>query len=133
VRAAGTTIGEPSPLGTSIGEETGIVLVAGFWPALVGASPDQDRDGIADLIDNCTQVANTPQEDADGDGYGNLCDADLDNSGLVNLIDLQMFRQRFLTSDPAADLNSDGFVNLVDLQLLKARFLRPPGPKGAGV
>ncbi|HWC14058.1 MAG TPA: CocE/NonD family hydrolase [Actinomycetota bacterium] len=35
---------------------------------------DTDGDGVADDADNCPEVANPGQEDADGDGRGNACD-----------------------------------------------------------
>jgi hypothetical protein len=35
---------------------------------------DSDRDGVADTLDNCTNVANPNQADADRDGRGDLCD-----------------------------------------------------------
>jgi hypothetical protein len=70
------------------------------------------------------------QLDADGDGYGNACDADLDNSGgIVNFADLAAFRAAFGTASPAADLNgSGGIVNFADLALFRAMFGQPPGP-----
>jgi hypothetical protein len=36
--------------------------------------PDEDSDGIADVVDNCPFVANANQQDSDGDGVGNECD-----------------------------------------------------------
>ncbi len=37
-------------------------------------SCDSDSDGIANYIDNCPNVANPGQEDADDDGQGDVCD-----------------------------------------------------------
>jgi hypothetical protein len=47
---------------------------------------DSDSDGIPDATDNCPSVSNPLQEDADGDGIGNVCDActDTDNDGFGN-------------------------------------------------
>jgi hypothetical protein len=39
-----------------------------------GPCPDSDEDGLADDVDNCINVRNTDQADADGDGAGDVCD-----------------------------------------------------------
>ncbi len=60
LRAVGGSLGSSTALGTSIGEETGLILVGGLWPALVGAAFDQDRDLVPNVTDNCTVVRNMP-------------------------------------------------------------------------
>jgi len=45
---------------------------------------DGDSDGVADGVDNCPDVPNPFQNDTDGDGLGDLCDADNDNDGLTD-------------------------------------------------
>ena len=35
---------------------------------------DADNDTVSDYYDNCPELANTDQEDEDGDGLGNVCD-----------------------------------------------------------
>ncbi len=92
--------------------------------------PDADNDGVADSADNCSLTPNPGQRDADGDGYGNFCDADLNNDGITNALDLGLFRQVFFTTDPDADFNGDGIVNALDLGILKQLFFQPPGPSG---
>jgi hypothetical protein len=100
---------------------------------------DSDGDGVPDVADNCKLVANGPndtatagpsQNDTNSDGYGNWCDADLDQSGFVNFGDLAAFKAAFGTADPDADLNGSGFVNFTDLARFKALFGQPPGPSG---
>lgn len=46
---------------------------------------DTDGDGIADVADNCPELANEDQADADGDGIGDACDTpddDFDGDGV---------------------------------------------------
>ncbi len=93
-------------------------------------APDTDGDGIADAMDNCIEVANTGQQDSDGDFYGNACDTDLNNDGFANFGDLALFKAGFGGTDPNTDFNSDGFTNFGDLAIFKARFGVPPGPSG---
>lgn len=106
---------------TAMGNETTDVQI------FVG---DTDGDGEFDYHDNCYTVANPNQIDADCDGFGNLCDADFNNDNVVNLLDLSVFQQNFLTNDPVVDLNSDGVVNFLDYPILTSLFLQAPGPAG---
>ena len=96
--------------------------------------PDTDGDGVLDDSDNCTLVANADQRDTNGDGYGNACDPDLNNDGIVNVIDLGLLRAAFFDTGPDldADFNGDGVVNVIDLGLLRALFFQPPGPGQPG-
>ena len=100
---------------------------------------DSDADGVDDSLDNCTMVPNGPlipdaggnsQLDTDGDGYGNICDGDLNNAGpVVNITDLGIFRSMFNTTNPDADFNgSGGLVNITDLGVFRSLFNNPPGP-----
>jgi hypothetical protein len=106
---------------------------------------DTDNDGISDYQDNCINSANGPlipdsggnsQLDTDNDGFGNICDADLNNDGQTNSQDLGLMRTAFLTNDtqpnfyPDADLNGDGILNSIDLGIIKTLFSQPPGPSG---
>ncbi|MFK7888305.1 MAG: proprotein convertase P-domain-containing protein [Gammaproteobacteria bacterium] len=102
------------------------------WCVLpTSGAADSDGDGVDDAADNCTNVANPDQIDADGDGYGNFCDADINNDCVVNAVDLGLLRTFFFGSDATADFNSDGNVNAVDLGIMRTLFFQPPGP-GAG-
>ncbi|MEL7450697.1 MAG: hypothetical protein AAFN78_15895 [Pseudomonadota bacterium] len=91
---------------------------------------DTDSDGVADSNDNCTDVANPDQIDSNGDGYGNFCDADLNDDCGVNAGDLALLKQVFFTTDPDADFNSDGQVNFTDLGIMRDLFFAAPGPSG---
>lgn len=54
------------------------------------ANPDQldteaeGDDKRGDACDNCPFSPNLDQEDADGDGKGDICDPDMDNDGILN-------------------------------------------------
>lgn len=90
---------------------------------------DGDGDGVPDSRDNCNTVANATQRDSDGDGYGDACDADANNDGIVNSLDLALVKAAFGGSGPnRADLNGDGFVNALDLALVRRLFGTRPGP-----
>ena len=92
--------------------------------------PDEEGDSIPDRGDNCTLASNEKQRDSDSDGYGNACDADLNNDGIVDFLDLGLLKSVFLTSDADADFNGDGTVDFLDLGLMKSQFFQPPGPSG---
>jgi len=99
--------------------------------------PDSDQDGIPDNEDNCILVPNGPldpdaggnsQLDTDGDGYGNICDADLNGDVQIDLSDFSLFRSAFGTANPDADFDGDGQVNLSDFSISRASFRGAPGP-----
>jgi Dockerin type I domain/Thrombospondin type 3 repeat len=96
------------------------------------ATVDSDGDGVPDACDNCSAEPNADQFDRDGDGYGNRCDADIDNSGTVNAVDLARLRQEFGQRGEhlAADLDGNGVVNSLDLAALRRLYGKPPGPSG---
>ena len=120
---------QPSAMGSSA--STNYVLEPGFF-----AAPDTDEDQVRDFMDNCTLDPNTGQNDSNGDGFGNICDPDLDNSGAVNFADYALLTAAFLSApgdanwNPDADLTSDGLVNFADIALFQFFFLNPPGPSG---
>lgn len=123
------SIGQSSALGTSAGANT--TLTAGFY-----AAPDSDADQVRDFMDNCTLDINTSQYDSNGDGFGNRCDPDLDNSGVVNFADYALLTAAFLSApgdinwNPDADLTGDNLVNFIDISLFQVFFLATPGPSG---
>jgi hypothetical protein len=126
------------------------LLVVGASGTFAGPTPDSDSDGVKNLVDNCSDVANGTntqdvQVDSDRDGYGNECDGDLNNSGGVNVTDFVLFSGAFGTAcgavdaagcadasyNAAADMNSSGAVNATDFVLFGAQFSAGvPGPSG---
>ncbi len=93
---------------------------------------DADGDGVGDDIDNCINVANPYQRDTDADNYGNSCDADLNNDGMVNGRDFAFFRADLgkTGTNLDSDLNGDGVVNGGDFSLLRSLLRKQPGPSG---
>lgn len=92
---------------------------------------DADLDGVRDTDDNCLLTPNAQQRDTDADGFGNSCDPDLDNDGVVSFVDISIMRSRFFqTGDLDADLNGDEAVNFADLAILRSYIFQPPGPAG---
>ncbi|MHC4346127.1 MAG: thrombospondin type 3 repeat-containing protein, partial [Planctomycetota bacterium] len=98
-----------------------------------------DGDGVPDTDDNCILVPNgttipdaggNSQLDSNGDGYGNICDADLNDDLVVNGLDVGPFVEQFGTSGPDADLNGDGVVNGLDVGPFVGMFGQAPGPSG---
>ncbi len=71
-------------------------------------NPDTDSDAISDGNDNCPALANADQLDTDGDGQGNVCDADDDNDGVPD--------------------NQDAFP----LDASRSALPPPPAPSGGG-
>jgi hypothetical protein len=91
---------------------------------------DSDADGLADNVDNCQLLANADQRDTNADGFGNLCDPDLDGDGIVNFTDLGRLKAAFLSDMADADFDGDGLVSFSDLGTMKSFFFSPPGPSG---
>lgn len=114
------------------------ILVSGVYVLQVVPIPlDTDNDGIVDADDNCTLIPNGPaipdaggnsQLDSNGDGFGNACDADLNDDLVVNGVDVGPFVQQFGTSGPDADINGDGVVNGLDVGPFVDMFGQAPGP-----
>jgi len=94
---------------------------------------DVDSDGKQDVADNCLLKPNADQRDTDGDGFGNLCDPDLNNDFVVDNSDLNLMKAQFLKKTPNSnsDLDGDGKVNFKDLAILKTFMGKVPGPQAA--
>ena len=112
--------------GAGLWHSTGVRLVSNLVPP---PPPDTDSDGVPDATDNCTLDANTNQLDSNGDGFGNRCDPDFNNNGIVDSQDGALLKAAFGSSAfPDRDINGNGIVDSQDGALLKARFGQPPGP-----
>ena len=121
------TSGSVEALGA--GQNGAGLLLLTIYRVEADASLDSDGDGVLDLCDNCSTASNSDQRDTDRDGYGNICDADLDNNGIVNTFDLARFKAAFGTSgDLDEDLDGNFVVNTFDLARFKSLFGKTPGP-----
>jgi len=101
---------------------------------LVYADVDTDNDGIIDTEDNCIDVYNPDQRDTNQDGYGNICDPDLDNDGDITGNDGDIIEAIFdLTPEnsdwnPDADLNGDNEIEMSDVIIWMDMSGGRPGP-----
>jgi uncharacterized protein (DUF1800 family) len=110
-----------------------LFIIAILMLPTVSMALDSDNDGVDDTQDNCIEVANPNQRDSNGDGFGNVCDADLDGNNSVSFADLDLFRSAFGTNNSDADFDGNGSVSFADLDIFRALFGKPPGPAGSGV
>lgn len=106
------------------------------------ARSDRDADLIYDEFDNCSLVANGPnqntnQVDSDLDGYGNRCDTDYDNSSTTTSIDFGHFLQCFGFGIPGAppdcpetDHDGSGTITTADFGIFLGKFAAAPGAPG---
>jgi len=125
IRIAATARDVNSPLAAFLAEADAPCLFA--ITALASEDIDTDEDGVPDSLDNCPATPNPLQRDTDGDGYGNMCDADLNGDDTTDFMDLGIMKSSFLSDDPHADLNGDGNVDFLDLGMLKSMFFEAPG------
>lgn len=118
---------QPSPTGNRLYLDMDFTQLAsgGNGPdTIVGFAAECDADGdeVPDSLDNAPETANDNQVDADLDGYGNICDADFDNNGIVRIDDFNMMKSVWGGSDNVIDMDSDGVIGIGDFNLLNGRW-----------
>ncbi len=110
-------------------------------PQEAAISTDSDGDGQLDWRDNCRLIPNPRQRDTDADGYGNFCDADVDENGRTTTSWGESF-PRSLRGDvewialtardgvyrPEHDLDGDNKVSERDVSIAQLLLFMPPGP-----
>ena len=104
--------------------------------ASAGAVVDTDGDLVPNQFDDCSAVANGPNQtgnqiDSDLDGYGNRCDTDYDNSLTTNTLDFAQFLGTFGTANLGeTDADGSGTINTLDFAVFLGKFSAPPGAPG---
>ena len=116
-----------------------LLCVTGLaFASFAGPATDTDGDGVFNVLDNCSALANGGALgcDTDDDGYGNACDGDFDQSNTVNANDFtNHFSASFKSGVPSAtgtDMDCSGIVNANDFTNKFAPQFKAgkPGPSG---
>ncbi|MBL7050155.1 MAG: hypothetical protein ISR96_11625, partial [Nitrospira sp.] len=107
------------------------------------AGPDTDGDGVVDALDNCVEVFNPDQRDTNSDEddntflpgvqhYGNICDGDFDNNGIVEIRDFILWRpfagQVTNSANEDMDMNGNGAIWTDDFIIWRGTYGTVPGP-----
>ena len=103
--------------------------------AALAAYAGMDGDGVPDFFDNCELTPNGPAElsnqvDTDLDGWGNACDPDYTQDGIVTTVDYSGIVSLLLLgegplagADLVYDHDGDGHFTLGDLEVFEQTFL----------
>lgn len=108
-RAASASVGESGNLASA--RDVLAISAAQTLPNPSYVIADIDRDGVADIRDNCVSVANADQYDANLNSRGDACD-DFDQDGLTNLNDNCVN----LPNRDQRDTDGDGLGDVCDSQ-----------------
>ena len=112
-------ISQPQPI--SDRDNDGIIDSEDAFPDDRTEWTDSDTDGIGDNRDNCLIINNADQTDTDQDLAGDLCDADDDNDGIEDALDVAPLNPNIGLASLDIDLN--GKVDALTDGLLTIRYL----------
>ena len=129
----------PPPAPPADGDRDGAADVTDNCP--LRANPEQydaHGDDVGDVCDNCSKRANPNQLNTNRDNFGNVCDPDYNDDGRVGIPDFNVLRAQFgkrrgvhADFNPNVDHNGDGVIGLPDFNVLRSYFGGAPGPAGA--
>jgi hypothetical protein len=99
---------------------------------------DTDSDGVYDDYDNCVDIANPSQRDDNEDGYGHVCDPDIDDDCIIGLGDHGLVLANWGASGPpwtssdvaSVDIDESDMVGIIDLGKVGDHWGETPGPSG---
>ena len=95
---------------------------------------DFDVDGVEDEFDNCLEAMNPAQDDTDGDGCGNVCDWDYDDSGVVGINELILWNGAVGTTGNEEQCHFEPIPGCIvsgkNFGFILLRYGSAPGPSG---
>ncbi len=95
---------------------------------------DSDGDEVWYNEDNCILIYNPDQRDINNDGYGNICDPDIDDDGTVDYDDYIILAGAYISTigdtnyDERADFDNDDSIDYDDYIILAGAYGSAPGP-----
>jgi hypothetical protein len=114
-----------------------LALVSSAGPPVCPPGGDTDSDGACEALglDNCTAISNPGQRDDDEDGYGNICDADVNQDCGIGAPDITGVFSHLSESAVwipknrgAYDINEDNGVGAPDITAVFSNLSGSPGP-----